>query len=198
MIKLVHYQPLAHSVVDNELSSLHTRDMGTTRIVLTTIGYEGANLTDFIATLQEAGISRLIDVRELPMSRRKGFAKQALSEALAGAGIEYVHLRGLGDPKEGREAARAGNFVEFVRVFNNHMRSEIAQTDLKRAIGLVAQGGACLMCYERNHAACHRSIVAKAISDSVKGTIRNLGVREGLGRHYERNARLELVVEARV
>ncbi len=171
--------------------------MGTTRTFLTTIGYEAADLADFIATLRYAGISRLIDVRELPISRRKGFAKRALSEALAKAGIEYVHLRGLGDPKEGREAARAGDVARFRRVFTNHMSTEIAQTDLKRAVDLVSQGGACLMCYERDHAVCHRSIVADAISGSMQVAIRHLGVREGLDRHSKQSEHPLLVAETR-
>jgi uncharacterized protein (DUF488 family) len=157
--------------------------MSTNRTTLATIGYEAADPADFIATLQQAGISRLIDVRELPISRRKGFAKKALSEALTHAGIEYVHLRGLGDPKEGREAARAGNLAKFTRVFSKHMESEIAQADLRSAVRYITQGGACLMCYERDHAGCHRSIVAKTISGMVDVAIRHLGVRHGLSRH---------------
>jgi len=160
--------------------------MGTEQTVLATIGYEAADLADFIATLREAGISRLIDVRELAISRRKGFAKRALSEALADAGIEYVHLRGLGDPKEGREAARAGEVTRFRKIFTSHMRSETAQADLRTAVSLVEAGGVCLMCYERDHGSCHRSIVAQAISGSVPAMIRHLGVREGLGRSHQK------------
>jgi uncharacterized protein (DUF488 family) len=86
--------------------------MGIKQTILATIGYEGADVDDFVATLRSAGIRRLIDVRELAISRRRGFAKRALSGALADADIEYVHLRGLGDPKEagrlrGPETTRA-------------------------------------------------------------------------------------------
>jgi len=156
--------------------------MVTNGITLATIGYESAELVDFIATLKQAGVNRLIDVRELPISRRKGFAKKALSEALTRAGIEYLHLRGLGDPKEGRDAARAGNMALFTRVFNRHMKSESARTDLQSAVRYAAEGGVCLMCYERDPSVCHRSIVASAISGEVKITVRHLGVREGIGR----------------
>jgi len=155
--------------------------MRTKQTILATIGYEAADLTDFVATLREAGISRLIDVRELALSRRKGFAKRALSQALADAGIDYVHLRGLGDPKEGREAARAGEVTRFRKIFISHMRSETAQADLRTAVSFVRAGGVCLMCYERDHASCHRSIVAQAISVTIPAVIRHLGVREGLG-----------------
>jgi uncharacterized protein (DUF488 family) len=154
--------------------------MGTNQAILNTIGYESADLGDFIATLRAASITRLIDVRELPISRRKGFAKTALSSALEATGISYVHLRGLGDPKEGREAARAGDFARFRKVFGSHMRSDAAQADLRTAARLVSAGGACLMCYERDHTECHRSIVAQAISATVPVTIRHIGVRSGL------------------
>jgi uncharacterized protein (DUF488 family) len=162
---------------------------------LATIGYEGANLADFIATLRQAGISRLIDVRELPISRRTGFAKRALSGTLANAGIEYVHLRGLGDPKEGREAARAGDVARFKRVFTSHMATTIAQADLRIAVQLVEAGGACLMCYERDHTTCHRSIIATAISDNISAVIRHLGVREGLASRRPQTIARELAEE---
>jgi uncharacterized protein (DUF488 family) len=170
-------------------------DMKTNRTILVTIGYEATDLSDFVATLREARICCLIDIRELPMSRRKGFAKRALSRALARAGIKYVHLRGLGDPKEGRDAARAGDYVRFRRVFARHMMSATAQADLRKAAQLVAQGGACLMCYERDHAACHRSTVAKAISDILDVRISHLGVREGAGRLREQHEQFELDAE---
>jgi uncharacterized protein (DUF488 family) len=73
---------------------------------LFTIGYEGASLSDFIVTLQNSGVERLLDVREVAQSRRPGFSKTALSTALAEADIGYTHLRQLGDPKAGRDAAR--------------------------------------------------------------------------------------------
>lgn len=147
---------------------------------LATIGYEGALLDDFIATLQAASVRLLIDVRELPISRRKGFAKGALSAALNSAGIGYLHLKGLGDPKPGRDAARAGDHAGFLKVFGAHLLSLPAQLDLGVAAGHAAAGGACLMCYERDHAGCHRKLVAEAIHATVPIRISNIGVRSGL------------------
>ncbi|WP_292911788.1 DUF488 family protein [Niveispirillum sp.] len=152
------------------------------QFTLNTIGYESADLADFVATLKHASVRRIIDIRELPISRRKGFAKKALSEALANADIEYIHLRGLGDPKAGRDAARAGDFAKFRNIFTEHMKSAVAQQELEIAVQHAAQGGACLLCYERSHAQCHRSIVASAISDRLGMPIFHLGVRDGLGR----------------
>lgn len=149
--------------------------------IVSTIGYEGATLDDFIATLVAAKIRRLLDVRELPISRRKGFAKTALSEALAKANIEYVHLKGLGDPKPGREAARRKDYSTFQRIFAGHMKSKPAITDLEKASHFVMAGGTCLMCFERDPHTCHRQIVADALCDNLSAEIRHLGVRAGLG-----------------
>jgi uncharacterized protein (DUF488 family) len=86
-----------------------------------TIGYEGASVQGLIGTLEHMGIQHVLDVRELPQSRRPGFSKKVLAEALAQAGIEYSHLRQLGDPKNGREAARRGDINEFKAIFEAHM-----------------------------------------------------------------------------
>jgi uncharacterized protein (DUF488 family) len=161
--------------------------------ILATIGYEASDLPDFIATLRAAGISRLIDVRELPISRRRGFAKTALSAALGAEGIDYVHLRGLGDPKEGREAARAGDYARFRKVFGGHMNTKVAQDALRTAVRLVEDGGACLMCYERDHTGCHRTMVADAISSSLTAKIRHLGVRSGIGKRPRELGNLDLL-----
>lgn len=148
---------------------------------LATIGYEGAMLNDFVATLKSSSVRMLIDVRELPISRRKGFAKKALSTALEEADIHYLHLKGLGDPKPGREAARAGDHAGFLKVFRAHMLTFSAQFDLGIAATHVASGGVCLMCFERDHATCHRTLVAEAIHATVPIRICHIGVRSGFG-----------------
>src|SRR5574337_1560309 len=101
---------------------------------LYTLGYEHAAIEDFIATLKAACIERIIDVRELPVSRRKGFSKNVLQAILEANDIAYVHLKGLGDPKEGREAARAGDQEKFTQIFTQHMKSAQAVADLRTAI----------------------------------------------------------------
>jgi uncharacterized protein (DUF488 family) len=125
-----------------------------------TIGYEGSQVETFVATLHRAGVATLIDVRDLPLSRKPGFSKSALAANLEASGITYVHLKGLGDPKPGREAARAGEYAEFRRIFGRHMKTEFAQRDLARAAELVREQPCCLMCFEQDHCNCHRSIVA--------------------------------------
>ncbi len=73
---------------------------------LVTIGYEGADFADFLATLDTLGVTTLLDIRELPMSRRRGFAKTALREGLATVGIAYRHEPRLGSPKAIRHQLR--------------------------------------------------------------------------------------------
>ncbi len=144
--------------------------------MLFTIGYESATLEDFLATLKNAGVSLLLDVREFPGSRKKGFSKNALAHSLAANGIQYLHLRGLGDPKPGRDAARAGDFQLFRRIFMQHMTTEKAQSDLRRATELLQSAQLCLMCYERDPATCHRSMVADMLSFGKGINVRHLYV----------------------
>jgi uncharacterized protein (DUF488 family) len=150
---------------------------------IATIGYEGATIDDFVAALQHASIDVLIDVRDLPLSRKKGFSKKQLAETLAASGIEYVHLRGLGDPKPGRQAARAGNYELFQTIFGRHMKSEAALRDVSIAADLVRVRRACLMCFECDHAQCHRSIVADRLAQITRLTVTPLSVHDaGVGR----------------
>ncbi len=148
---------------------------------LATIGYEGASIPDFIATLKLASIETVVDVRELPLSRRKGFSKKSLSEALRVVGIGYIHLRDLGDPKEGRDAARDGRFGDFYRIYSKHLRTARAQVALTELRGIVASTDACLLCYEREPNQCHRSMVAAALVAEDQIRVVHLGVRAGAG-----------------
>jgi len=133
-------------------------------VMLTTIGYERADLSDFLNTLEEAGVEVLADIRDRAQSRRKGFSKTALSNALAERGISYVHFRDLGDPKEGREAARRGDLARFRKIFSQVMASPQAQDALAEVSKLSEDNNVCLLCYERDHRDCHRAIVASAVS----------------------------------
>ncbi len=147
-----------------------------------TVGYESATIDDFIATLKTAGVERIIDVREYPLSRKKGFSKNTLHALLEANDIEYVHLKGLGDPKDGRDAARAGDFKKFMQIFSKHMKTATAQSDLKIAIELAQDKISCLLCYERKPEECHRTIVAEAIAADTGQPISAIGVRAGIAR----------------
>lgn len=150
--------------------------------MVATIGYEKANLADFIATLKIGNVEMLVDVRDRAQSRRPGFSKAALSEALRHAGIGYIHLRELGDPKEGREAARRGDFDKFRAIFAEVMASEEAKEAFAKLQELASKSEICLMCYERDQATCHRKIVSDRLEESMGLKARHLGVREGAGK----------------
>jgi len=131
---------------------------------LTTIGYEGATPDGLIAALRAAGVTALVDVRELANSRRPGFAKRALSEALGRAGIGYTHLRALGTPAEGRAAARAGRTAEMHRIFRQRLAGTEAQAALAGLAEQAAREPVCLLCLEADPRQCHRLLVAEAVA----------------------------------
>jgi uncharacterized protein (DUF488 family) len=129
---------------------------------LYTIGYEAAGLADFVATLKQAGIDVLLDVRELPISRRKGFSKTALKEALAEAGIAYRHEKQLGSPKAIRHQLREDqNYQQFFREYDTHLSQ---RTDLLERLTREIEGNVALMCYEKDHRTCHRTSVANELA----------------------------------
>ncbi len=146
---------------------------------LYTIGYEGADLHSFLATLEEVGVKHVADIRDVPVSRRKGFSKNKLAEALKEIGITYQHFKPLGDPKEGREAMRRGDRAKFLAVFNEHVSKECAEEALMNLAGSAADVETVLLCYERDPKDCHRTIVATMLQE--RGLIRqyrHLGVKK--------------------
>lgn len=137
-----------------------------------TIGYEGADIESFVERLLTQGVTLLADVRQLPLSRKKGFSKRSLEAALRERGIRYAHLPALGDPKPGRDAARDGDLPLFKAIYTNHLKSDGAITALDVLKEHVAADVVCLMCFERDPASCHRTILAarlatKAIAEKV-------------------------------
>jgi uncharacterized protein (DUF488 family) len=143
---------------------------------LQTIGYQGSTIDTVIAALTEAGTKLLIDVRAVPLSRKPGFSKRQLAAALDEAGIAYVHLQGLGTPKPGRDAVRAGHPERMVPIFKEHMRSDRAQAELAQAKGLTTERTACLLCFERDHTTCHRTLVAELITAETGQPVRHLSL----------------------
>lgn len=147
--------------------------------MLYTIGYERSSLSDFVTTLQLSGVNVLADIRDRAQSRRPGFSKSALSEALLKANIRYIHFKELGDPKEGREAARRGDFVEFRRVFSKVMASDEANSAVLKIAELLKESNVCLMCYERDEKTCHRKIVSDDLKKRTGAPVTHLGVADG-------------------
>ena len=133
-----------------------------------TIGYEAATMSDFLAALASAGVARVIDVRALPLSRRPGFSKSPLRAALAEAGIDYVHLRALGTPAAGREAARKGRHSELERIYASQLELPEAIAQGAQMLALAGERPSALLCFEREPAGCHRSLLLAAVAPGVE------------------------------
>jgi uncharacterized protein (DUF488 family) len=143
---------------------------------LQTIGYEGTTIDAVLTRLRAAEVALLIDVRAVAASRKPGFSKRQLAAGLDAAGIGYVHLQGLGTPKPGRDAVRAGHPERMVPIFMAHMQGDRAQAELAQAIGLARGTRACLLCFERDHTTCHRRLVAEMITAQTGQEVAHLAV----------------------
>jgi uncharacterized protein (DUF488 family) len=120
----------------------------------------------------------VIDTRAVAASRRPGFSKRQLAAGLDGRGIAYLHLRGLGTPKEGRLAARAGKLDDLFRIYETHLATPTAQTELDELMGIVKSGKrVCLLCYERDVVHCHRKRIAELVCERVGVDVEHLATR---------------------
>jgi uncharacterized protein (DUF488 family) len=133
-----------------------------------TIGYEQTTMADFLAALKNAGVERVIDVRAVPLSRRPGFSKNILAASLKEAGIGYVHLKALGTPKEGRDAAKKGDVATLERVYDNQLGLPEAQAEAARMRDLATEKPSALLCYERDPAHCHRTLLLAAEGEGME------------------------------
>ncbi len=142
---------------------------------LFTIGYEQTPPKAVLDELEHAGVKLLVDVRAVTSSRRPGFSKNQLAAALDERGIAYVHLAALGTPKEGRLAARSGQYDLLHRIYAKHLKTPQAKEQLDELSSLVNKAGpVCLLCYERDHSHCHRQWIAEIIEDRDRVRIENL------------------------
>lgn len=133
-----------------------------------TIGYEATTVGEFVASLRQAGVERIIDVRAIPNSRRPGFSKTPLSNALAEVGIDYVHLRALGTPAEGRAAARAGRHADLERIYAGQLELPEAIAQGAQMVALAEEKPSAVLCYERDPAGCHRTLLLDAVAPDAQ------------------------------
>jgi len=141
---------------------------------LATIGYETDTQAGMIDRLKAAKVELVVDVRAVASSRKAGFSKTLLGNSLKDQGIDYLHLRPLGTPKPGREAARAGRIGEMREIFNAHLEEPEAVLALAQATALAASKRIALLCYEDDANCCHRQIVADRIRQTLKCEVINL------------------------
>jgi uncharacterized protein (DUF488 family) len=138
-------------------------------LTIFTTGYEQHRRPeDLVERLVASGVRRLIDVRELPLSRRRGFSKTKLGERLAEAGIAYEHVRALGNPKPLRDLYRSGRQAEGERGYLAHVRSGSAPAVDELAARL-GDDATCVMCFEEDHRACHRTLLVSEIEARLPG-----------------------------
>ncbi len=128
------------------------------------IGYQGVCIETLLAALLQATVAIVLDIRERPSSHKPGFSGTQLAAVLHRRGIDYLHLKALGNPKPGRDAARAGRLVEYRRIFLAALETDAGHADLETAARIAAAKPACLLCYEHLPEGCHRSLVAPRIA----------------------------------
>lgn len=135
---------------------------------LATIGYETDTQGGMIGRLKAAQVELVVDVRAVASSRKAGFSKTLLGNSLKAEGIDYLHLRPLGTPKPGRDAARAGRTDEMRAIFTAHLEEPEAVLALAQATELAKTRRIALLCYEDDPNCCHRRIVADRIRERLK------------------------------
>jgi uncharacterized protein (DUF488 family) len=127
---------------------------------LYTLGYEGLELDSFIRVLENSGIETVVDVRQLPLSRKKGFSKTALCQALAGRGIAYLHAPQLGCPKAIRQQYQEdGDWGAYTKGFLEYLKTQAGP--VRELVKLARATAACLVCFEADFSLCHRTYVAR-------------------------------------
>jgi uncharacterized protein (DUF488 family) len=142
---------------------------------LFTVGYEQAKPASVLGELKRAKIELLVDTRAVAASRRPGFSKRQLAAALDEEGISYVHLQKLGTPAEGRAAARSGDTDTLWRIYEKHLRSADAQSELHELVGLIKSGKRIvLLCYCRDPKTCHRSRIVANVKKKMAVKVTDL------------------------
>lgn len=146
----------------DDLYSLATHGPG-----LWSIGYEGQDIDSFVASLTGSGVETVADVRLTPISRKRGFSKTRLGEALGEAGVAYRHFRNLGNPKSNRAPFWEGRVSEGMAVFEQLMDSEAAREAISQLADLAQHSRVAVMCFEQDQAYCHRQVILQMVQEQV-------------------------------
>lgn len=145
---------------------------------LCTAGYEGMDSETWIALLKSRGVDLVVDVRELPQSRKRGFSKRGLEAALSDAGIEYLHVPKLGTPTKWRRDLNAGlDFTMFAKRYGRLLDEH--DEDVRRLYHDITGKHACLVCFEEDPSACHRSLIAERLRDLYPTEVKVDHIRHG-------------------
>lgn len=136
-----------------------------------TTGYEGRSIETFVEVLKRNDINVIFDVREIPLSRKKGFSKSSLEAILNDNNIKYVHFKELGSPKEIRDQLHQDHdYKLFFSEYQKYLYTQRETLDIvNTSIASNRNTHFCLLCFEKNPAECHRSVVANEIIRQVGG-----------------------------
>lgn len=150
---------------------------------LFTVGYEGLGIDEFMSLLAENDIETIVDVREMPLSRKPGFSKKSLESTLNLSGREYVHMAALGCPKSVRDQYREdGDWKRYTKGFLKHLAQ---QDEAVASLATLAGTSNCaLLCFEADHNFCHRSMVAEAVTQVRKAKVKHLQASDLKTRNY--------------
>lgn len=131
---------------------------------LLTIGYQGRQIEEFLACIKRLGVTRLIDVREIPHSRKKGYSKRALEEGLRQMDVDYVHMPVLGSPADARKRLKINrDYGIFFEAYKKYLKQH--GDAIRQLHSYICEGVNCLMCYEQAAEECHRSVVAEKVKE---------------------------------
>ena len=132
-----------------------------------TIGYQGLRSEDFILLLKENSIEQLLDVREIALSRKKGFSKRALMSVLEENGIMYKHMPSLGSPREIRRILKENwDYEAFFREYERHLSGKDVREEMIDLAGLSEARRTAIMCFEKDWKTCHRRVIADHLKNS--------------------------------
>jgi uncharacterized protein (DUF488 family) len=132
-------------------------------VLVRTIGHGTRPLEELVATLAQARVETLVDVRRFPGSRRNPqFGREPLEAALGEAGVGYRHAVELG----GRLSGEPGE-ERFACIRTAAFRSYAARmgrAEWQEALAAaLAEPSPCLMCAETLWWRCHRSLISELL-----------------------------------
>ncbi len=140
-------------------------------MLITTLGYEGLDTETFFQILANHHVQTLVDIRELPLSRKRGFSKSALGENANAFGLKYVHIPELGAPRTARHEYRdSDDWAKFSRIYKKHLSLQTESLDKLSA--MMKSDICCLVCFEADHFYCHRHYVADALLEKFNGKLK--------------------------
>ncbi len=134
---------------------------------LVSIGYEGRTINELLLTLADLGVSTLVDVRLTPLSRKPGLSKTKLGQSLQSAGLSYVHLRALGNPKDNRESFWNGSIKDGCIRFSERLVLPAGIAAMDQLEALARDSLTAVLCFERDHERCHRQVIVKAVTERI-------------------------------